>query len=175
MVSRSIMDSRAAGLGVHARLIESTTSSVSTRSGPACGLHRWLYRPLTVLVLVGMGEWWRRPFARSSPRFLPVDPRHVKPTSRRRRTLVCSTMAGIPRVGAPRAKQQGRPCPGDRRAAEGADRPCTLKIPQRHDHVRGGSSRRKVSEYAGPSNAPERKIHEHQADVHQAVRDRSPA
>jgi hypothetical protein len=51
--------------------IEPVTSSVSTRSGPVCDLHRSLYRLLTVLVLVGVWGCWRRLVARSSPRILP--------------------------------------------------------------------------------------------------------
>jgi hypothetical protein len=104
---------------------ELTTPSVSTRSGLASGLRRSLYRLLTVLVLVGVGDCWRRRFARSSPRFLPTDPRGVEPTSRRHRASVCSTTAGVAPVGAPGAQQQGRP-----RRARAANRGRSRSPPQ---------------------------------------------
>ena len=39
----------------------------------------------------------------------------------------------------------------------------------------GGDEAQRLLTLVGLENAPERKIHERQADVHQAVRDRSPA
>src|SRR5215207_2377430 len=51
--------------------IEPVTSSVSTRSGWTADVGVWLHVLVRVLVVVGLGECWRRHFARSSPRFLP--------------------------------------------------------------------------------------------------------
>jgi len=51
--------------------IEPVTSSVSTRSTSAADMDLWLSALVGSLVLIGLRKPWRRPFARSSPRFLP--------------------------------------------------------------------------------------------------------
>jgi hypothetical protein len=80
---------------------EATTPSVSTRSSWTADLGVWLYALVRALVVIGVGECWRRLFARSSPRFLPkLGWLPAGPASRR---------AGFARPGRVRLVQVERP------------------------------------------------------------------
>src|SRR4051812_42583067 len=91
---------------------EPATSSSRTRSRWTAYVGVWPYVLVRAFVLVGMGEFVRRPFARSSPRFLPMLgrlPGWAGIPSRKLRGLVASGARWVAVLGrAPRS----RPGPG---------------------------------------------------------------